>query len=84
MLESMKKLNPSYLNGELFRGDIRGLPKHYHCKGRKRYVKLLMGEGISRHWANEYASLDVIWYNSYSKAWTLRCLNKENDDFFYF
>lgn len=43
-----KKLVPLYLNGAVYTGDGKSLPKHYRCKSRKRYIKLMMGGGIGR------------------------------------
>lgn len=75
-----KKLVPLYLNGAVYTGDGKSLPKHYRCKSRKRYIKLMMGGGIGRDQAKALAEIDLVWHGSYKRAWEARCINKENPE----
>ena len=77
-MKGKRRLAPVYLNGQIYDSADIKLPKHYRCKSRKRYIKLLMGEGIGRDWAKEAACIDLVWYGSYERAWRNKCLNKEN------
>lgn len=45
------------------------IPKRHRCKTRKRFIKLLMADGISRNSANELAWLVRHFYRSYWDAY---------------
>ena len=44
-------------------------PKHWRCRGRKRFIKLMMGEGWTRNWAEALANLVRRSKIPYSEAW---------------
>lgn len=73
-----RNLSPVYLNGEVYKGAGQKLPKRYRCKSRKRYIKLLMSEGLGRELAREIAEADRVFYGSYERAWKTNCINREN------
>lgn len=43
-------------------------PKRWRCKNRKRFIKLMMSEGISRNYAERLADFVRGWM-PYGKAW---------------
>ena len=43
-------------------------PKRWRCKSRKRFIKLMMSEGISRNYAEQLADYVRGWM-PYGKAW---------------
>ena len=43
-------------------------PKRWRCKNRKRFIKLMMSEGISRNYAERLADIVRGWM-PYGKAW---------------
>lgn len=62
-------------------------PKRQRCTNRKRFIKLLMAEGISRNKANKAAGMvqsmskDLMWQNvSYQSYYTLSKLFGVFDD----
>ena len=44
-------------------------PKHWRCRNRKRFIKLMMGEGWTRNWAEALAHLVRGSKIPYSEAW---------------
>ena len=44
------------------------IPKRWRCKSRKRFIKLMMSEGISRNYAERLADLVRGWM-PYREAW---------------
>ena len=44
-------------------------PKHWSCRSRKRFIKLMMGEGWTRNWAEALAHLVRGSKIPYSEAW---------------
>lgn len=47
-------------------------PKHWRCRGRKRFIKLMMSEGISRNYANWLAEFTRT-LMPYKEAWRSCC-----------
>lgn len=52
-------------------------PKHWRCRSRKRFIKLVMSEGISRNWAEWLADFAralmpyrEAWRNVLWRIWT--------------
>lgn len=43
-------------------------PKRWRCRGRKRFIKLMMSEGISRNYAERLADFVRGWM-PYGRAW---------------
>lgn len=52
------------------------IPKRWRCRGRKRFIKLMMSEGISRNCAEWLADF-VRGMMSYGEAWGNYLLHKE-------
>ena len=46
-----------------------GTRKHFHCKSRKRFIKLLMGNGYSRNDANYLARYAQKKERPYQSVW---------------
>lgn len=44
-------------------------PKHWRCKSRKRFVKMVMGEGWPRNAAESLARFCAAFEIPYSRAW---------------
>ena len=44
-------------------------PKRWHCRGRKRFIKLLMSKGISRNQAESVAGVARIAGVPYGELW---------------
>lgn len=44
------------------------VPKRWHCRSRKRFIKLMMSEGISWNYAERLADFVREWM-PYGKAW---------------
>lgn len=79
-----KKIAPVYLDGKIYNSTTTNPSKHYRCKSRKRYIKLLMGEGVERNFAEAFADIIRAFDDSYQRAWMLRCLNRENSGRYFF
>ena len=45
------------------------VPKHWHCKSRRRFIKLLMSKGISRNQAKRVAGVARIAGVPYGELW---------------
>lgn len=45
------------------------IPKWFRCRSRKRFVKLMMAEGIKRNYAEWLAGVVRSWKIPYKEAW---------------
>ncbi len=50
--------------------------KRLRCQNRKRFIKLMMGEGLSRNNARKWAAFVQHFMNSYQEVWTRYLINK--------
>ena len=51
-------------------------PKRWRCRSRKRFIKLMMSEGISRNYAERLAHFTQMVMPSYGEAWRNHFLRK--------
>ena len=64
MLEPVKGLAFQYVEFKMY----FKTPKRWRCRSRKRFIKLMMSEGISRNYAERLADLVRGWM-PYREAW---------------
>lgn len=72
MLEPVKELPPCQWMGFTL---YFKLPKRWRCGSRKRYIKLMMSEGLSRNYAERLAYF-VRMVMPYREAWRNHLLHK--------
>ena len=52
------------------------IPKHWRCRSRKRFIKLVMSEGMSRNYAEKLADFTRT-LMPYGEAWRTRLIAKK-------